>query len=298
MGFEPQIRDIVERTSLPPKGERQTLMFSATFPKEIRALASDYLQKYIFISVGKVGGTTELVSQRFIQVSQENRQQKLLELLQKEKGTTLIFFETKRDVDHFHFTLSSAGHVVGSIHGDKTQDQRNLALHNFSTGKVQILLATNVAARGLDVRNIAHVINFDLPTDLDDYVHRIGRTGRAGKLGIATTLVQENVSYQTLQKLQTILTDSKQEVPAWMKQLSQPGQQTQSAFGRSNNLSLGFNKSRPSNRTNIGMGGNRFKSNGFGMGNSRGNNSGSSFRSSPSRSEDDLLWSQIEKDLY
>jgi len=291
----------VERTSLPPKGERQTLMFSATFPKEIRALASDYLQKYIFISVGKVGGTTELVSQRFLQVTQGNRQQKLLELLQKEKGTTLIFFETKRDVDMYHYTLSSAGHSVGSIHGDKTQDQRNLALQNFSSGKVPILLATNVAARGLDVKNVAHVINYDLPTDIDDYVHRIGRTGRAGKVGIATTLIQDSVSYQMIQKLQTILTDSKQEVPAWLQQLSQPGsfqQSSQSGYGRSNNLSLGFNKSRPSSRTNIGMGGNRFKSNGFGMGNSRGNNSGSSFRSSPSRSEDDLLWSQIEKDLY
>ncbi|KAK6124603.1 hypothetical protein DH2020_041658 [Rehmannia glutinosa] len=151
MGFEPQIRKIVEQMDMPPRGERQTLLFSATFPKEIQRLASDFLSNYIFLAVGRVGSSTDLIVQRVEYVHEADKRSHLMDLLHAQR----------------------ANGVQGK--------ERELALRSFKSGNTPILVATDVAARGLDIPHVAHVINFDLPNDIDDYVHRIGRTGRAGK---------------------------------------------------------------------------------------------------------------------
>lgn len=191
MGFEPQIRRIVEGEDMPATGERQTLMFSATFPKEIQRLAASFLHDYVFLAVGRVGSTTDLVTQKFLRVEEADKQGMLLDLITSVKGLTIIFVETKRKADMLEDFLIREGFPATSIHGDRVQQDRTAALRTFSSGQTPFLIATNVAARGLDIDNITHVINYDMPTDIDDYVHRIGRTGRAGKGGLATAFMSE-----------------------------------------------------------------------------------------------------------
>jgi len=216
MGFEPQIRRIVEGEDMPKSGERQTLMFSATFPKEIQRLAASFLHDYIFLAVGRVGSTTDLVTQKFLRVDENDKQGMLLDLIVSVKGLTIIFVETKKKADMLEDFLCRERFAATSIHGDRDQQDRTAALRTFSCGQTPYLIATNVAARGLDIENIAHVINYDMPTDIDDYVHRIGRTGRAGKPGLATAMItEENVNI--VPKLLEILIESGQDIPAWLE---------------------------------------------------------------------------------
>lgn len=216
MGFEPQIRRIVEGEDMPPTGDRQTLMFSATFPKEIQQLAASFLYDYIFLAVGRVGSTTDLVTQKFIRVDENDKQAMLLDLLTSVKGLTIIFVETKRKADMLEDFLVREGFPATSIHGDRVQQDRTEALRSFSSGRTPYLIATNVAARGLDIDNITHVVNYDMPTDIDDYVHRIGRTGRAGKAGLATAFISEE-NANIVPKLLQILEESNQEIPGWLE---------------------------------------------------------------------------------
>jgi len=219
MGFEPQIRKIVESTDMPRKGQRRTLMFSATFPKEIQQLAASFLEDYIFLAVGRVGSTTELVTQKFVRVEEYGKQAALLELLSTSpKGLTLIFVETKRTADILGNFLFAKGYPATSIHGDRTQRDRTAALHTFSVGQTPYLVATNVAARGLDIENVLQVINYDMPGDIDDYVHRIGRTGRAGKTGISTSFITSN-NLNIVPKLLDLLDESNQTTPDWLAAL-------------------------------------------------------------------------------
>lgn len=189
MGFEPQIRRIVEKSSMPPTGERQTLMFSATFPKAIQELASAFLDNYIFLAVGRVGSTSENITQTILWVNEHDKRSYLLDLLTSIKEgnaelegdhLTLIFVETKKGADELEDFLYRYEHPVTSIHGDRTQREREEALRCFRSGICPVLVATAVAARGLDIPNVKNVINFDLPSDVEEYVHRIGRTGRMG----------------------------------------------------------------------------------------------------------------------
>jgi ATP-dependent RNA helicase DDX3X len=216
MGFEPQIRRIVEGEDMPGKADRQTLMFSATFPKEIQHLASSFLYDYIFLAVGRVGSTTDLVTQKFIRVNEDDKMTMLLDLLGTVQGLTIIFVETKRKADMLEDFLIRQGFPATSIHGDRAQQDREQALRTFSSGQTPFLIATNVAARGLDIENITHVINYDMPTDIDDYVHRIGRTGRAGKLGLATAFISEE-NGNIVPKLLEILQESNQDIPDWLE---------------------------------------------------------------------------------
>nr|POE82736.1 atp-dependent rna helicase ded1 [Quercus suber] len=187
MGFEPQIRRIVEGEDMPRTDNRQTLMFSATFPRDIQMLARDFLREYIFLSVGRVGSTSENITQKVEYVEDADKRSVLLDILHTHgAGLTLIFVETKRMADSLSDYLINQGFPATSIHGDRTQREREKALEMFRTGRCPILVATAVAARGLDIPNVKHVVNYDLPTDIDDYVHRIGRTGRAGNTGIST----------------------------------------------------------------------------------------------------------------
>jgi len=175
MGFEPQIRKIVEQHDMPRTGRRQTLMFSATFAKEIQLLAASFLNDYIFLTIGRVGSSTDLITQKFIKVRDDfDKEAKLLELALAPKTLTLIFVETKKKATKLDYFLRKKGFLATSIHGDREQHERTAALKSFSSGQTPFLIATNVAARGLDISNVGHVINFDMPHTIDDYVHRIG----------------------------------------------------------------------------------------------------------------------------
>jgi ATP-dependent RNA helicase DDX3X len=236
MGFEPQIRRIVEGENMPRVGVRQTLLFSATFPKEIQRLASDFLSDYVFLAVGRVGSSTDLIVQVVEYVPQADKRQMLLDLLQSvEKGLTLIFVETKKGADALEDFLIRHGLAATSIHGDRSQGEREAALKAFKSARAPFLVATDVAARGLDIPHVTHVINYDLPTDIDDYVHRIGRTGRAGKKGLATAFFSEKDN-GIAHKLQEILSETNQEVPGWLQSL---GAQRSSGKGRGRNSRFG-----------------------------------------------------------
>ncbi|CAJ1967383.1 unnamed protein product [Sphenostylis stenocarpa] len=223
MGFEPQIRKIVEQMDMPPPGMRQTLLFSATFPKEIQRLASDFLSSYVFLAVGRVGSSTDLIAQRVEYVLESDKRSHLMDLLHAQRengihgkqGLTLVFVETKKGADALEHCLCVNGFPAASIHGDRTQQERELALRSFKTGNTPILVATDVAARGLDIPRVAHVVNFDLPNDIDDYVHRIGRTGRAGKMGLATAFFNES-NLSLAKPLADLMQEANQEVPAWL----------------------------------------------------------------------------------
>ncbi|KAF2286252.1 hypothetical protein GH714_012613 [Hevea brasiliensis] len=221
MGFEPQIRKIVEQNDMPLPGARQTMLFSATFPKEIQRLASDFLFNYIFLAVGRVGSSTDLIVQRVEFVHESDKRSHLMDLLhaqrangvQGKQALTLVFVETKKGADSLEHWLYVNGFPSTSIHGDRTQQEREQALRSFRSGNTPILVATDVAARGLDIPHVAHVVNFDLPNDIDDYVHRIGRTGRAGKTGLATAFFNEG-NASLARSLADLMQESNQEVPA------------------------------------------------------------------------------------
>ncbi|OVA00448.1 Helicase [Macleaya cordata] len=223
MGFEPQIRKIVQQMDMPPPGQRQTMLFSATFPTEIQRLASDFLSNYIFLTVGRVGSSTDLIEQRVEFVHDMDKRSYLMDLLhtQRENGTygklalTLVFVETKRGADALEHWLSMNGFPATAIHGDKIQMEREHALRSFKSGATPIMVATDVAARGLDIPHVSHVINFDLPKDIDDYVHRIGRTGRAGKSGLATAFFNEG-NQPMAKALLELMQEANQEVPTWL----------------------------------------------------------------------------------
>ncbi|KAA3485925.1 DEAD-box ATP-dependent RNA helicase 37-like [Gossypium australe] len=223
MGFEPQIRKIVEQMDMPPPGVRQTMLFSATFPREIQRLASDFLANYIFLAVGRVGSSTDLIVQRVEFVHESDKRSHLMDLLhaqrangvQGKQALTLVFVETKKGADSLEHWLCMNGFPATTIHGDRSQQEREQALRSFKTGATPILVATDVAARGLDIPHVAHVVNFDLPNDIDDYVHRIGRTGRAGKTGLATAFFNEN-NTNMAKALADLMQEANQEVPAWL----------------------------------------------------------------------------------
>ncbi|XP_054830168.1 ATP-dependent RNA helicase DDX3X isoform X6 [Eublepharis macularius] len=221
MGFEPQIRRIVEQDTMPPKGARQTMMFSATFPKEIQMLARDFLEEYIFLAVGRVGSTSENITQKVVWVEESDKRSFLLDLLNAtgKDSLTLVFVETKKGADSLEDFLYHEGYACTSIHGDRSQRDREEALHQFRSGRSPILVATAVAARGLDISNVKHVINFDLPSDIEEYVHRIGRTGRVGNLGLATSFFNER-NINITKDLLDLLVEAKQEVPSWLENMA------------------------------------------------------------------------------
>ena len=223
MGFEPQIREIVQGHDMPGSKDRQTLMFSATFPKEIQILAADFLRDYIFLSVGRVGSTSENITQTIMYVEDYDKRSHVLDLLKSESdGLKLIFVETKRGAEALDDFLYKQGVPCTSIHGDRTQQQREEALYAFRTGVCPVLVATAVAARGLDIPNVTHVINYDLPGDIDDYVHRIGRTGRAGNVGKAYAFFNEN-NRNIANNLIELLREASQVVPDWLERFSSGG---------------------------------------------------------------------------
>uniref|UniRef100_A0AAY4E2N8 RNA helicase n=1 Tax=Denticeps clupeoides TaxID=299321 RepID=A0AAY4E2N8_9TELE len=262
MGFEPQIRRIVEQDTMPQKGIRHTMMFSATFPKEIQILARDFLEEYIFLAVGRVGSTSENITQKVVWVEESDKRSFLLDLLNAtgKDSLTLVFVETKKGADALEDFLYREGYACTSIHGDRSQRDREEALHQFRSGRCPIMVATAVAARGLDISNVKHVINFDLPSDIEEYVHRIGRTGRVGNLGLATSFYNDKNNNIT-KDLLDILVESKQEVPSWLESLAYEHQHKSSSRGRSKRFSGGFGardyRQMPGGGSNFGNRGTR-----------------------------------------
>ena len=186
MGFVDEMKELVARM----KPERQTLFFSATTDKKVEILMQSFLKNPAIIKVKRSENNDHIEQSVIKAYSRDEKMQRLIELLkQTELNKVLIFAQTKAEVDRVDKTLYQEGMKVASIHGDKSQSQRVKALDKFKTGYVDILVATDVAARGLDIPNVSHVINYDTPENFDTYVHRIGRTGRAGKSGSAITFV-------------------------------------------------------------------------------------------------------------
>ncbi|XP_027070782.1 DEAD-box ATP-dependent RNA helicase 52C-like [Coffea eugenioides] len=240
MGFEPQVRKIVQQMEMPPAGVRQTMLFSATFPIEIQRLASDFLSNYIFLAAGKVGSSTDLIAQRVEYVHDADKKNHLLNLLRSQRANgkhalTLVFVETKKGADALQSWLSMKGFPSMAIHGDKVQMERERALKSFRSGLTPILVATDVAARGLDIPHVAHVINFDLPREIGDYVHRIGRTGRAGKPGLATAFFSDK-NAPLAKALVELMQEANQEIPPWLNEYTE----TSHAYGSGGTRSSRF----------------------------------------------------------
>ncbi|KAL6472912.1 hypothetical protein MHYP_G00191000 [Metynnis hypsauchen] len=222
MGFEPDMRKLVSSPGMPAKEERQTLMFSATYPEDIQRLAADFLKTdYLFLAVGVVGGACSDVEQHIIQVDQYSKREQLLELL-KTTGTerTMVFVETKRTADFIATFLCQEKVPTTSIHGDREQREREKALGDFRSSQCPVLVATSVAARGLDIEHVQHVVNFDMPSSIDDYVHRIGRTGRCGNTGRAVSFFNPESDTPLARSLVKVLAGAQQEVPSWLEEIA------------------------------------------------------------------------------
>ena len=185
MGFLPSIRRILQ--VVPQR--RQTLCYSATLEQSVAALVNDYMREPVRVALGSVLKPAESVSLEAYEVRPSEKLDVLRQLLYAEKGQTLIFTRTKRGTQRLAKELERDGFSTAQIHGDRTQSQRNAALSGFQEGRYQILVATDVASRGLHCDDVAHVINYDLPKMAEDFIHRVGRTGRMGTPGRASTLV-------------------------------------------------------------------------------------------------------------
>ncbi len=185
MGFIPQLKIILRAL---PKA-RQTMMFSATFPPKIKELAKQFLKNPVEIKVGEPSRPIEKIEQKIIETTHKGKNDLLLDELNAREGSILIFTRTKERTDRLLKFLLSYGYSAISIHGDRTMAQRREAIEGFRKGTFKILVATDIASRGLDIKDIGHVINYDLPQVPEDYVHRIGRTARNGKGGEALCLL-------------------------------------------------------------------------------------------------------------
>jgi ATP-dependent RNA helicase RhlE len=200
MGFLPAIRRIL--AMVPAK--RQTLLFSATMSSDIEKLARTTMKEPKLIEVSPRGQAATMVEQTAYPVAQESKTALLLDLLEREKfERVLVFTRTRRGAERLSHILSARDHSVNRIHSDRSQPQREAALRGFRDGRTRVLVATDIAARGLDVDSVSHVINYDVPSAPEDYVHRIGRTGRAGNTGRAITIVTpvDELSMRAIERL-------------------------------------------------------------------------------------------------
>jgi ATP-dependent RNA helicase RhlE len=200
MGFLPAIRRIA---AVLPK-ERQTLCFSATLEASVVHLVKDYMRSPVRLAFGSTLKPSENVRVQAFEVSSAHKQDLLQQLLGKETGRVLVFARTKRGTDKLARNLNREGFAAAVIHGDRSQSQRTAALTGFQQGRYRILVATDVAARGIHVQDIAHVINYDLPEIAENFIHRVGRTGRAGKSGVASTLFGREQRSELMQLERTL----------------------------------------------------------------------------------------------
>lgn len=223
LGFEPQIRKIIEQI----RPDRQVLMWSATWPKEVRALAEDFLNDYVHINVGSMNLAANNNIRQVIEVCQESEKEGhlcrlLKEITSERSNKVIIFVETKRKVDEIVRNIYKDGFSATGIHGDKSQQERDYVLQEFRSGKSCILVATDVAARGLDVEDVRFVINYDYPNSSEDYIHRIGRTGRCNQTGTAYTFFTPNNARQA-KELIGVLEEAGQQPPKELLEMSKMG---------------------------------------------------------------------------
>ncbi|CAE8588029.1 unnamed protein product [Polarella glacialis] len=215
LGFEEEIRNTLDHF----RGQRQTLLFSATMPKKIQDFAKTALVDAVVINVGRAGAANLDVIQEVEYVKQEAKLVYLLKCLQKTPPPVLIFCENKSDVDDVHEYLLLKSVEVVAIHGGLDQEERHEAIKSFKEGSKDVLIGTDVASKGLDFPAIQHVINFDMPKEIENYVHRIGRTGRCGRTGVATTFVNKNQDETILLDLKALLVEAGQHVPPFLAAL-------------------------------------------------------------------------------
>jgi superfamily II DNA/RNA helicase len=219
MGFEPQIRSIVSQV----RPDRQTLLWSATWPKEVQSLARDFLTDPIKVNIGSLELVANPDVSQDIRICEEFDKHRILyEILDKtmDGSRVLIFVQTKRAADDLTRRLRQDGWPARAIHGDKSQQERDYVLSEFRNGKSPLMIATDVASRGLDVKDIKTVINYDFPSQIEDYVHRIGRTGRAGAKGLAVSLFTSGDSKKA-KELIDVLQGTSQRVPAELMKFAQ-----------------------------------------------------------------------------
>lgn len=235
MGFEEDIRNLMSFF----KHQRQTLLFSATMPKRIQDFAQQSLVQPIVVNVGRAGAANMDVIQEVEYVKQEAKMVYLLECLQKTAPPTIIFSDNKNEVDDIQEYLLLKGVEAVAIHGSKTQEEREYAIKSFKTSKKDVMVASSIASKGLDFSEIQHVINFSMPKEIEDYVHQIGRTGRSGKTGIATTFVNMQTPEPTLLDLKYLLMEAKQKIPPFLATIEDPNAGAGGVQGCSNCGGLG-----------------------------------------------------------
>jgi ATP-dependent RNA helicase RhlE len=200
MGFWPDVRRIVQ--SLPDSAARQTLLFSATMPEEVMKLADEVVRDAKYVQIGSAGGPAKSITHTIENVAAADKTEWLARFLRRADGPVLVFMRTKSGAERLARKLSSLGLKAAALHADRTQQQRTQAVEGFRSGSYRVLVATDVAARGLDIDGITHVVNYEVPSSREMYVHRVGRTGRAEATGTALTLVapEELRALQALQR--------------------------------------------------------------------------------------------------
>ncbi len=258
IGFLPQIKRILKTV---PK-ERQTLLFSATMPKSISSLAREFMHMPLRIEIAPQGTSSENIEQEIFMVNKNSKMRLLDSLLEEYKtNTILIFSRTKHGAKRIAQNIRNMGHSATEIHSNRSQNQRKMAMDGFRKGRFRIMVATDIAARGIDVKEISLVINYDLPDSTEDYVHRIGRTGRAGRMGKAISFAEPSQKFD-INKIERLIrkTLPKSALPALPPEREKPKQQDkrvqgtarQDNFPRRNNKKKSFsrNKKHASNHRN------------------------------------------------
>ncbi|KAL3274901.1 hypothetical protein HHI36_019682 [Cryptolaemus montrouzieri] len=253
MGFEPQIRKIIQQV----RPDRQVLMWSATWPKQVQALAEEFLVDYIQVNIGGLALSANHNIKQIVEVCEESEKEEKLCKLLKEIGSDrlnkiIVFVETKKKVDDITKAIRREGYSAISIHGDKSQPERDYVLNEFRSGKSWILVATDVAARGLDVDDVKYVINYDYPNSSEDYVHRIGRTGRCQQTGTAYAFLTPANARQC-KDLVAVLEEAGQVITPELSDLAQNARCTQ------NNKNRWQNRNRDSSSPNSSNSGIRVK---------------------------------------
>lgn len=233
MGFSLDIERILTDNTMVSSAERSTIMFSATLPTNVQQIAKSYLKSdYISVAVGEIGGACKDVTQTFIEVNKFSKKKALVAMLNETNDCqgTIVFVEQKRQADFIAAFLSELNYPTTSIHGDRLQPEREKALRDFKTKKMKILVATAVAARGLDITGVTTVVNFDLPKTIEEYVHRIGRTGRLGNAGRAVSFYDPTNDSPMAPFLVNTLKLADQDIPEFLSQYSSEDQEPWSQF--------------------------------------------------------------------
>ena len=248
MGMIHDVKKIISRL---PK-ERQNLLFSATMPKEVMKLVNSILKNPVKVEVQPVSSTAEIISQGVYHVPKKNKKSLLIHLLKDESiKSVIVFSRTKHGANKIAKDLEKAGVAAAAIHGNKSQNQRQLALNNFKEGNIRVLVATDIAARGIDIDELSHVINYDLPDVAETYVHRIGRIGRAGASGVAITFCdeEEKAMFRSIEKVIgksiPVLAEEEYEI---IQPVVQPVQKKSNNQGNKNNKNRNYRGYRGNNR--------------------------------------------------